>query len=118
MRRGVAVASQARLIIRVSDGPILPATPRIIKSPSSFANVPITPDVGSLGKSSSCSTFWMNSRATAKLRLLRVAVEVDRIGPLRLFHFFAKRADERDATKRPLNRPVHLSVSRRTENPR
>src|SRR5580765_4272138 len=60
----------------------------------------------------------MNSRATAELRLLRVAVEVDRIGPLRLFHSFAKRADERNAIKRPLNRPVHLGVSRRSENPR
>src|SRR5262249_44562947 len=55
-RRATAAGSKARRAIGARVGPILPPAPSTTRSPSSRPSVSITPAVGSLSSSSSCST--------------------------------------------------------------
>src|SRR5688572_7084429 len=59
IRRGTPANSEARLAMRASVGPILPATPSNIKSPFRFRIVSTAPGVGSLNRVSRSATDWI-----------------------------------------------------------
>src|SRR5262245_34243290 len=64
-RRRIPAASEARLAMRASVGPIFPATPSRIMSPSIRPSVSITPGVGALSKSSSWSIVMIDWAVTS-----------------------------------------------------
>ena len=64
-RRHTPAASEARLAMRASEGPIFPPAPRTMMSPSRRPSVSTTPSVGSLRRSSSYPSAWMGFPMTS-----------------------------------------------------
>ena len=77
MRRRVPARSDARLAMRARLGPILPATPSTIRSPSSLPNVCTTSAVGLLSWSSRCSMSWMVSASATGKREMEPTVRIE-----------------------------------------
>lgn len=71
IRRGVPAASEARLAMRASVGPIFPPAPRMRMSPGSEASARTVDSPGSLSASSSAVTSAMEFSLCESTRGLR-----------------------------------------------